>query len=73
MLSEPVHRLTTAGDLHRFWLALLEGYDAGASFRSTHIPATRATVSVLGNSSEGAWPVIGALAEAIDAELAARP
>ena len=103
---------TTADDLHRFWLALLEGrivsrgtvgemtrprhdvpdegmrygmgfwlhrtgpalvlegYDAGASFRSTHLPATRTTVSVLGNSSEGAWPVIGALATAIDAELA---
>lgn len=102
---------TTADDLHRFWLALLEGrivsrdtveqmtrprsdvpdedmrygmgfwlhrtgpalvlegYDAGASFRSTHIPASRTTVTVLGNSSEGAWPVIGALAEAIDAEL----
>jgi CubicO group peptidase (beta-lactamase class C family) len=103
---------TTAGDLHRFWLALLdgrivsqetvetmirprhhvpaenkrygigfwihptrqvlilEGYDAGASFRSTHILATKTTVSVLGNSSEGAWPVIDAFATAIDAELA---
>src|SRR5690606_13815033 len=82
---------TTAADLHRFWLALLdgrivspgtvetmtrprhdvpeeglrhglglwlhgtasalvlEGYDAGASFRSTHIPESRTTVSVLGN------------------------
>jgi hypothetical protein len=56
--------------LHRTGPALvLEGYDAGASFRSTHIPASRTTVTVLGNSSEGAWPVIGALAEAIDAEL----
>jgi len=102
---------TTADDLHRFWLALLdgrivsratveamtrprhdvpdenmrygmgfwihrthpalvlEGYDAGASFRSTHIVETQTTVSVLGNSSEGAWPVISALAQAIDAEL----
>ncbi|MHA6523470.1 serine hydrolase domain-containing protein [Tessaracoccus sp. G1721] len=57
--------------LHRTGPALvLEGYDAGASFRSTHIPATRTTATVLGNSSEGAWPVIGVLAEAIDAELA---
>ena len=47
----------------------VEGYDAGASFRSTHIPATRTTVSVLGNSSDGAWPVISALAAAIDGEL----
>ena len=101
---------TTADDLHRFWLALLdghivsrgtvdemirprhdvpdegkrygmgfwihrtgpalilEGYDAGASFRSTHIMDTQTTVSVLGNSSEGAWPVIFSLAQAIDAE-----
>lgn len=102
---------TTADDLHRFWLALLdgrivsratveemirprreapeenircgmgffihrthpalilEGYDAGASFRSTHIVETQTTASVLGNSSEGAWPVIRVLGQAIDAEL----
>ncbi|GAA1423805.1 serine hydrolase domain-containing protein [Agrococcus citreus] len=104
---------TTAADLHRFWIALLdgrivsretleamaaprhdvpeerkrygmglwlhrshdalilEGYDAGASFRSTHIIATQTTVSVLGNSSEGGWPVISVLEDAIDAELGA--
>ena len=57
--------------LHRTGPALvLEGYDAGASFRSTHLPATRTTVSVLGNSSEGAWPVIEVLAEAVDRQLA---
>ena len=102
---------TTADDLHRFWLALLEGhivsretvqemtrprhdvpeekmryglgfwihrthpapilegFDAGVSFRSTHLVDTRTTASVLGNSSHGAWPVISALARAIDAEL----
>ena len=102
---------TTADDLHRFWLALLEGrivsretvqemtrprhdvpeenmryglgfwihrrhlapilegFDAGASFRSTHLVDTRTTVTVLGNSSHGAWPVIATLARAIDAEL----
>lgn len=102
---------TTADDLHRFWLALLdgrivsrgtlaamtaprhdvpaerkrygmgfwlhpthealilEGYDAGASFRSTHVVASQTTVSVLGNSSEGGWPLIGVLQDAIDAEL----
>jgi CubicO group peptidase (beta-lactamase class C family) len=49
------------------WLGLtgpqlmMEGYDAGVSFRSTHNPRNETTVSVLGNSSEGAWPVIGAL------------
>ena len=53
-----------------FWLhgtgsaLVMEGYDPGVSFRSTHDPATATTVSVLGNSSEGAWPVIGYLAEA---------
>lgn len=45
---------------------IIEGYDAGVSFRSTHIPETATTISVLGNSTEGAWPVIGLLAEAID-------
>ena len=102
---------TTADDVHRFWLALLdglvvrretvevmtlprhdvpaenmryglgfwihrthpalilEGFDAGASFRSTHLAATKTTVSVLGNSSHGAWPVVSALARAVDAEL----
>ena len=37
---------------------VIEGYDAGASFRSTHDPATQRTVSILGNSSEGAWTLI---------------
>lgn len=61
-----------------FWLhrtapaAVLEGYDAGVSFRSTHIPASDTTVSILGNSSEGAWPVIGVAAEAVDAWLVRR-
>ncbi len=60
-----------------FWLhpthdaLILEGYDAGASFRSTHIVGSQTTVSVLGNSSEGGWPLIYALQDAIDAELGA--
>jgi CubicO group peptidase (beta-lactamase class C family) len=41
---------------------VMEGYDAGVSFRSTHNPQTSTTVSVLGNSSEGAWPLISTLA-----------
>lgn len=45
---------------------VIEGYDAGVSFRSTHIPASRTTVTVLGNSSEGAWPVIRVTADAVD-------
>lgn len=42
---------------------IMEGYDAGVSFYSRHHPATATTVSVLGNSSEGAWPVAGVVAE----------
>jgi CubicO group peptidase (beta-lactamase class C family) len=42
---------------------VMEGYDAGVSFRSTHDPVTATTVSVIGNSSEGAWPVVSALAD----------
>ncbi|HEX5728958.1 serine hydrolase domain-containing protein [Microbacterium sp.] len=41
---------------------IMEGYDAGVSFRSTHDPRTATTVSILGNSSEGAWPLVYALA-----------
>lgn len=59
-----------------FWLheslpvLMLEGYDAGASFCSWHHAGTSTTVSVLGNSSEGGWPVMGVLREAIGAALA---
>ena len=42
---------------------IMEGYDAGVSFRSTHNPVTRTTVSILGNSSEGAWPLVYTLAD----------
>ena len=46
-----------------FWLhestdvVLLEGYDAGVSFRSVHDPARRSTHTVISNTSSGAWPV----------------
>ena len=55
-----------------FWLdldgpgILLEGYDAGVSGRSRFDPETRVTVSILANTSEGAWPVIGRYAELLD-------
>jgi CubicO group peptidase (beta-lactamase class C family) len=60
-----------AGDLRYglgFWLApsgpmvKLEGYDAGVSFRSWHDPATGQTYTVIGNTSNGAWPLLHALA-----------
>ncbi|MGW6443318.1 serine hydrolase domain-containing protein [Lentzea sp. NPDC055074] len=50
-----------------FWLhetddtVILAGYDAGASFKSTHDPHTGTTVTVLSNTSRGAWPIARAL------------
>jgi CubicO group peptidase (beta-lactamase class C family) len=47
-----------------FWLhessdvVLLEGYDAGVSFRSAHDPATRLTTTVLSNTADGVWPLV---------------
>jgi CubicO group peptidase (beta-lactamase class C family) len=46
-----------------FWLhptsdaVVLEGADAGVSFRTVHDPATGVTHSVLSNTTDGAWPV----------------
>ncbi|MEU7895434.1 serine hydrolase domain-containing protein [Nonomuraea sp. NPDC049152] len=50
-----------------FWLhestdtAILVGWDAGASFKSTHDPHTGTTCTVLSNTSPGAWPIARAL------------
>jgi CubicO group peptidase (beta-lactamase class C family) len=50
-----------------FWLhestdtVMLVGYDAGASFKSTHDPHTGTTCTVLSNTSPGAWPIARAL------------
>lgn len=49
-----------------FWLervgnaVVMEGCDAGVSFRSTHDPDTQTTVTILSNTSDGAWPVVRA-------------
>ena len=46
-----------------FWLhrstdaVILEGCDAGVSFRSVHDPRTRVTQTVISNTAEGAWPI----------------
>jgi CubicO group peptidase (beta-lactamase class C family) len=46
-----------------FWLhrsreaVILEGYDAGASFRTVHDSDHRLTHTVLSNTTEGAWPI----------------
>lgn len=45
--------------------AILEGHDAGVSFRSNHRPDLDLTWTVVSNTSEGAWPVADAIAEAV--------
>jgi CubicO group peptidase (beta-lactamase class C family) len=50
-----------------FWLheskhvAMLEGFDAGVSFRTAHDPARRITYTVLSNTTRGAWPIAQSL------------
>jgi CubicO group peptidase (beta-lactamase class C family) len=52
-----------------FWLGwhdgtvMLEGSDAGVSFRSVYDPTSALTRTVISNSSEGAWPVTRRLDE----------
>ncbi|WP_127475375.1 serine hydrolase domain-containing protein [Microbacterium sulfonylureivorans] len=52
-----------------FWLDLdgpgivLEGYDAGVSIRTRFDPESRSTVTIVSNSSEGAWGVIKTYAD----------
>ena len=50
-----------------FWLreagdgVLLEGYDAGVSFRTVHDPDSEVTFTVISNTSDGAWPMASSL------------
>jgi CubicO group peptidase (beta-lactamase class C family) len=50
-----------------FWLhangpaVMLEGYDAGVSFRTVHDPESNTTHTVIANWSDGAWPLTRAL------------
>ena len=52
-----------------FWLhastgrVVLEGYDAGVSFRSLHDPRADVTATVISNWTDGAWPIAKWLAE----------
>ena len=47
-----------------FWLGadsdavILEGMDAGVSFRSVHDPTRDLTYTVLSNTTDGAWPIV---------------
>lgn len=44
---------------------ILEGYDAGVSFRSTHVPSSAVTFTVIANWTDGAWPVTHRIAETL--------
>jgi CubicO group peptidase (beta-lactamase class C family) len=52
-----------------FWLhassdaVIMEGCDAGVSFRSTHHPRSGLTHTVISNTSDGAWPIVRYLGE----------
>jgi CubicO group peptidase (beta-lactamase class C family) len=52
-----------------FWLhassamVMLEGIDAGVSFRSAHDPRSALTYTVISNSTRGAWPLVRRLHE----------
>jgi CubicO group peptidase (beta-lactamase class C family) len=54
-----------------FWLhasrdlVMLEGCDAGVSFRSVHDPASTTTHTVISNTSDGAWPMTRLLDERV--------
>jgi hypothetical protein len=61
-----------------FWLdqssdvVILEGSDAGVSFRSVHDPGRKITHTVISNTSDGAWPIARLLAERLSASEEAR-
>jgi len=44
----------------------LEGYDAGVSFASVHRPSSAVTYTVVSNWTDGAWPMVRAVSEALD-------
>jgi CubicO group peptidase (beta-lactamase class C family) len=55
-----------------FWLdasndgVILEGMDAGVSFRSRHDPRSEITYTVISNTTDGAWPIARHLGERLD-------
>lgn len=70
-VAEMTRPRSTASDGSRyglgFWLhastetVILEGYDAGVSFRSLHDPTSDTTCTVISNWSDGAWPMVRSL------------
>jgi CubicO group peptidase (beta-lactamase class C family) len=47
-------------------VVMLEGYDPGVSFQSTHDPVSATTYTVISNTTDGAWPIV----ELLDQRLA---
>jgi CubicO group peptidase (beta-lactamase class C family) len=72
-VAEMVRPRSVASDGRRyglgFWLAaegdavMLEGSDAGVSFRTVHIPSQELTHTVVSNTTAGAWPIARLLAK----------
>ena len=46
---------------------MLEGSDAGVSFRSVHDPGRRLTHTVISNTTDGAWPLARLLSKSLSA------
>ena len=52
-----------------FWLhastdaVVLDGSDTGVSFHTVHDPGAGATRTVISNTTDGAWPLVGYLSE----------
>jgi hypothetical protein len=46
---------------------MLEGFDAGVSFRSWHQPSTGFGYTVISNTSSGAWRMARMLSDVVDA------
>jgi CubicO group peptidase (beta-lactamase class C family) len=44
----------------------LEGYDAGVSFASVHRPSSAVTYTVVSNWTDGAWPMVNVVNDALD-------
>ena len=75
-VAEMTRQRSDAGDGRQyglgFWLrasreaVALEGYDAGVSFHSLHQPGADLTCTVISNWSDGAWPVVTYLQEALE-------
>jgi CubicO group peptidase (beta-lactamase class C family) len=74
-VNEMVRPRSDAGTMRYglgFWLdsstdvVILEGMDAGVSFRSVHDPRSASTSTVISNTTDGAWPIARLFAQRLD-------